>query len=52
MKLDSLDTTGAYYSEMKLWIVFTPQNVRECHEFLPQAYEIPKEHVRQLQQSG
>jgi predicted NACHT family NTPase len=52
LKLDSLDTTGAYYSELKLWSVFTPQNVRECHEFLPQAYEIPKEHVRRLQQSG
>lgn len=52
LKLESLDTTGVYYSELKLWKVFVPQNVRECQEFLPQVYEIPKEHGRRLRQSG
>ncbi|MBP0022277.1 MAG: NACHT domain-containing protein, partial [Cyanobacteria bacterium SBLK] len=52
LRLDSLDTTGAYYSEMKLWQVFVPQNVRECREFLPKTYEIPKEHIRLLQERG
>lgn len=51
-KLESLDTTGVYYSELKLWKIFVPQNVRECQEFLPQVYEIPKEHGRRLRQSG
>jgi len=32
--------------------MFVPQNVRECQEFLPQVYEIPKEHGRRLRQSG
>lgn len=52
LKLESLDTTGVYYSELKLWKLFIPQNVRECQEFLPQVYEIPKEHERRLRQSG
>ncbi len=52
LKLESLDTTGVYYNELKLWKVFVPQNVRECQEFLPQVYEIPKEHGQRLRQSG
>jgi hypothetical protein len=48
VKLDSLDTTGVYYSELKLWKIFIPQNVRECQEFLPQLYELPKEHRLRL----
>lgn len=48
VKLDSLDTTGVYYSELKLWKIFIPQNVRECQEFLPQVYELPKEHRLRL----
>jgi len=52
LKLESLDTTGVYYSELKLWKVFVAQNVRECQEFLPQVYEIPKDHGRRLRQSG
>jgi predicted NACHT family NTPase len=51
LKLESLDTTGVYYSELKLWKMFIPQNVRECQEFLPQVYEIPKEHGRRLRES-
>lgn len=52
LKLESLDTTGVYYNELKLWKVFVPQNVRECREFLPQVYELPKEHQRRLRESG
>ncbi|MBD2460233.1 HEAT repeat domain-containing protein [Oscillatoria sp. FACHB-1407] len=52
LKLESLDTTGVYYNELKLWKIFVPQNVRECQEFLPQVYEIPKEHLRQLRERG
>lgn len=52
LKLDSLDTTGVYYNELKLWKIFVPQNVRECQEFLPQVYEIPKDHIKRLQDSG
>jgi HEAT repeats/NACHT domain len=48
VKLDSLDTTGVYYRELKLWKVFIPQHVRECQEFLPQVYELPKEHRLRL----
>jgi Trp operon repressor/energy-coupling factor transporter ATP-binding protein EcfA2 len=52
LKLESLDTTGVYYNELKLWKIFVPQNVRECQEFLPQVYEIPKEHLRRLRERG
>lgn len=52
LKLESLDTTGVYYSELKLWKIFVPQNVRECQEFLPQVHEIPKDHLRRLQEQG
>jgi predicted NACHT family NTPase len=52
VKLESLDTTGVYYSELKLWKIFVPQNVRECQEFLPQVYELPKEHERRLRDKG
>lgn len=48
LKLDTLDTTGCAYNELKLWRIFVPQNVRQVHELLPQAYEIPKEHQRRL----
>jgi hypothetical protein len=52
LKLESLDTTGVYYNELKLWKVFVLQNVRECQEFLPQVYEIPKDHLRRLRERG
>jgi energy-coupling factor transporter ATP-binding protein EcfA2 len=52
VKLESLDTTGVYYSDLKLWKIFISQNVRECQEFLPQVYELPKEHGRRLRDKG
>ncbi|NER98577.1 MAG: NACHT domain-containing protein, partial [Symploca sp. SIO1B1] len=53
LNLDSLDTSVYDYREkLKVWQVFVPQNVRECQEFLPQVYEIPKEHQRRLRESN
>jgi GTP-dependent phosphoenolpyruvate carboxykinase len=47
LNLDSLDTTVYDYREkLKVWQVFIAQNVRECQEYLPQVYEIPKEHQK------
>ncbi len=48
LKLESLDTSGYAYNELKLWRMFIPQNVRESQEFLPQVYEIPKEYQKKL----
>ncbi|MBD2163902.1 HEAT repeat domain-containing protein [Calothrix membranacea FACHB-236] len=51
IKLDSLDTSGYAYRNLKLWRMFIPQNVRETHQFLPQLHELPKEHFRRLRES-
>ncbi|HLO86032.1 MAG TPA: HEAT repeat domain-containing protein [Nostocaceae cyanobacterium] len=51
LKLESLDTSGYAYNELKLWRIFIAQNVREVHQVLPQIYELPKEHLRQLRES-
>jgi sulfite reductase alpha subunit-like flavoprotein len=52
LNLDSLDTSVYDYREkLKVWQVFIAQNVRECQEFLPQVYEIPKEHQKRLRES-
>ena len=48
----SLDTSGAYYSDVRLWTVFAPQSVRECHEYDPQLLEVPKEHLERLVARG
>lgn len=40
--------TGCYYRELELWNVFIPQNVREVQEYLPQVFELPKEHLQKL----
>ena len=42
LKLESLDTSGYGYNELKLWRMFIPQNVRESQEFMPQVYENKK----------
>ena len=53
LNLDSLDTTVYDYREkLKVWQIFIAQNVRECQEFLPQVYEIPKEHQKRLRESN
>ncbi|MEH2154932.1 MAG: NACHT domain-containing protein [Nostoc sp.] len=51
LKLDSLDTSGYAYNELKLWRIFTAQNVREAHQVLAQVHELPKEHLRRLRDS-
>ncbi|MEH2355569.1 HEAT repeat domain-containing protein [Nostoc sp.] len=51
LKLDSLDTSGYAYNELKLWRIFTAQNVRETHQVLAQVHELPKEHLRRLRDS-
>ena len=52
LKLDSIDTQGCAYNQLKLWQMFIPQNVRECQEFLPKVYEIPKEYQKRLREKG
>ncbi|MGB3509173.1 MAG: HEAT repeat domain-containing protein [Microcoleaceae cyanobacterium] len=52
LKLESLDTSGYAYNELKLWRMFIPQNVRESQEFMPQIHEIPKEYLRRLKETG
>ncbi|MDY6807132.1 MAG: NACHT domain-containing protein, partial [Cyanobacteriota bacterium] len=52
LNLESLDSSGYAYNELKLWNVFIPQNVRECQEYLPRVLEIPKEHQRRLREMG
>ena len=53
LNLDSLDTSVYDYREkLKVWQVFIAQNVRECQEFLPQVYELPKEHQKRLRASN
>ncbi len=51
LQLDSLDTSGYAYNELKLWQIFIVQNVREIHSVLPQVHEIPKEHLKRLRES-
>src|SRR5262249_22715074 len=43
LHFDTLDTTGAKYSGVKLWSVFIPQSIRDCQDYFPQHFEIPKE---------
>jgi len=53
LNLDSLDTSIYDYREkLKVWQVFVAQNVRECQEYLPQVYDIPKEHQKRLRESN
>jgi predicted NACHT family NTPase len=52
LKLDSLDTTGYAYNELKLWRMFIAPNVREVHKILPHVHELPKEHLRRLRESN
>lgn len=52
LHFDTLDTTGAYETQRKLWNVFVAQTVRDCQEYRPQDMEIPKEHQRRLREQG
>ncbi len=52
VKLESLNTDGCAYNALKLWRIFVPQQVRECEEFIPQVYELPKDRSLHLRASG
>ncbi|MEG4089784.1 HEAT repeat domain-containing protein [Microcoleus sp. Pol12B4] len=54
LNLSSVDpNTYDYREKLKVWEIFIFQDVRSIYEsFLPQAYEIPKEHQRRLQDSN
>lgn len=52
LKLDSLDTTGYAYNELKLWRMFIAPHVREVHQVLPHVHELPKEYLRRLRASN
>ena len=52
LNFEMLDTTGAYYNEVRLWSVFVPQSMRECHHYNPRLLEIPKEHQVRLLRAG
>ena len=52
LKLESLDTTGYAYNDLKLWRMFIAQNVRKIHQVLPQVHELPKEHLRRLRETN
>jgi predicted NACHT family NTPase len=53
LKLESLDSSGYIYDkELKIYQIFIPQNVKECQEYLPQVYELPKDLQRKLQEQG
>lgn len=48
LKLDSLDTSGSAYNELKLRNTFIIQNIREFERVLPQALEKTKEYQKWL----
>lgn len=57
LQLESLGSAkyereGVNYRTVSLWKVFVGQSVRECQEYTPQTYEIPKEQLRRLQEAG
>ncbi|HEX3188063.1 MAG TPA: hypothetical protein VHQ94_24920 [Pyrinomonadaceae bacterium] len=52
LNFEMLDTTGAFYNAVRLWSVFVPQSVRECHQYNPRLLEIPKEHQKRLLDAG
>ncbi|AOW98141.1 NTPase [Moorena producens PAL-8-15-08-1] len=53
VKLDSLDTSGCAYNQLKLWKIFIRQNVREVHDLMPEAiHELPKDYYQKLLESG
>ncbi|AFY36696.1 putative signal transduction protein with Nacht domain [[Leptolyngbya] sp. PCC 7376] len=52
LKLDSLDSSSSAYNGLRLWKIFVPQTVRECQEFLPQVFDIPKDRLKELRERG
>jgi len=52
LNFESMDTSGANYSGVRLWSVFVPQTVRESQTFVPRVLEIPKEYQLRLLEAG
>ncbi|MDJ0536973.1 MAG: HEAT repeat domain-containing protein, partial [Xenococcaceae cyanobacterium MO_207.B15] len=53
LKLESIDSGGYIYDkQLKIYQIFIPQNVKECQEYLPQVYELPKDLQRKLKEKG
>lgn len=52
LKLDAISTEGAAHNALRLWQIFVEQSVRECQEFTPQLYELPKERLMKLYEQG
>jgi len=52
LKLDSIEASGYAYNELKLWRMFIPQHVRECRDYLPQLYDLPKDVQDRLKAEG
>jgi len=52
LNFEMIDSTGAFYSGVRLWSVFVPQSTRECHQYNPRLLEIPKDHQRRLVDAG
>ncbi|BAZ41287.1 putative signal transduction protein containing Nacht domain [Calothrix sp. NIES-4101] len=52
LKLDSLDSSGSAYNELRLQQVFIAQNVRECVKILPHVFERSKEYQKYLNETG
>lgn len=51
LNLEMVDLAGTHYG-IRLWTVFTPQSVRECHQYNPRILEIPKDHQQRLLEAG
>ncbi|MEL7362828.1 MAG: NACHT domain-containing protein, partial [Bacteroidota bacterium] len=52
LNFEMLDTTAVSHTAVRLWSVFVPQSVRECHQYNPRLLEIPKEHQRRMLDAG
>jgi hypothetical protein len=52
LNFEMMDTSGVLYGGVRLWSVFVPQSIRECHEYNPRLLEIPKEQQERLVESG
>lgn len=52
LKLEELDPTTHDIKPLTLVGLFIPQNVRECVEFMPRVFELPKEIQKRLRSAG
>ncbi|MEM6836873.1 MAG: NACHT domain-containing protein [Cyanobacteria bacterium P01_C01_bin.120] len=56
LRLESLgsakyESQTVNYRTVSLWEVFMPQMARGCQDYMPQAYELPKEYLKRAQES-